>query len=101
VKLTKSPSECTGIEEIRNQIDLIDQEIIRLFAKRSDYVHGIVKYKTDEESVIAIERKNLVIKQRTEWAYSAGLDKQTFEAIYTLLLQQNISEELLLLQQYK
>lgn len=97
MKLTKSPSECTGMEEIRNEIDLIDQEIIRLFALRSDYVHAIVKYKTDEQSVIAIERKELVIRQRAEWANSAGLDKRTFEDIYNRLLQQNISEELLLL----
>jgi len=97
VKLTKLPSECTGKEEIRNEIDQIDQEIIRLFALRSEYVHEIVKFKTDEESVIAIERKELVIKQRAEWANAVGLDKQTFEDIYTRLLKQNISEELLLL----
>lgn len=96
--LTKLPSECNGIEEIRNQIDQIDQEIIRLFAQRSNYVHEIVKYKTDEGSVIAIERKELVISQRAEWAEVVGLNKQTFQDIYTRLLQQNISEELLLLQ---
>jgi len=101
VKLTKLPSECTGMEEIRNQIDQIDQEIIRLFAQRSDYVHEIVKYKSDEESVIAKDRKELVIKQRSEWAEAEGLDKKTFEDIYVRLLQQNISEELLLLQEKK
>jgi isochorismate pyruvate lyase len=87
------------MEEIRNQIDLIDQEIIRLFAQRSDYVHEIVKYKTDEESVIAIDRKEMVIKQRSEWAESLGLNKDTFRDLYTRLLQQNISEELQLLKE--
>jgi isochorismate pyruvate lyase len=101
VKLTKSPSECSGIAEIRNQIDRIDREIIQLFAQRADFVHEIVKYKTDEESVIAKERKELVIKQRSEWAEEAGLDKKTFEDIYVRLLQQNINEELLLLQKSK
>lgn len=99
MKLTILPSECNGMEDIRNQIDLIDQEIIRLFAKRSDYVHEIVKFKTDEESVIAIDRKELVIKQRSEWAESMGLNKDTFRDLYTRLLQQNISEELQLLQE--
>jgi len=89
------------MEEIRNQIDRIDREIIRLFAQRSDYVHEIVKYKSDEESVIAKDRKELVIRQRSEWAEAAGLDKKTFEDIYIRLLQQNISEELLLLQKNK
>lgn len=85
------------MEEIRNQIDQIDQQIIQLFAKRSEYVHAIVKYKTDEISVIAQERKDLVIKQRGEWAEQMGLDKQTFSDLFTRLLQQNISEEMQLL----
>lgn len=101
MNLTKLPTECTGMDEIRNQIDRIDREIIRLFAQRSNYVHEIVKYKTDEVSVIATERKDLVIKQRSEWAEASGLDKKTFEDIYVRLLQQNISEELVLLKKNK
>lgn len=101
MKLTKTPTECTGKEDIRDQIDRIDQEIIQLFALRADYVHEIVKYKSDEESVIAIDRKELVIKQRSEWAEQAGLNKDTFREIYSRLLQQNISEELQLLHEKK
>lgn len=85
------------MEEIRNQIDRIDQQIIQLFAKRSEYVHAIVKFKTDEISVVAQERKDLVIKQRGEWAEQSGLDKLTFSDMFTRLLQQNISEEMELL----
>lgn len=101
MKLIKLPSECTGKEDIRDQIDLIDSEIIRLFAQRAEYVHEIVQYKTDEASVIAIERKELVIRQRAEWAESLGLNKDTFRDIFTRLLQQNISEELELLLEKK
>lgn len=97
MKLTKKPSECIGKDDIRDQIDRIDREIIRLFAIRADYVHEIVNYKTDEESVVAIDRKELVIRQRSEWAEQAGLNKETFREIFARLLQQNISEELELL----
>jgi len=99
--MSKLPSECINMEEIRNQIDRIDQEIIQLFAKRSEYVHAIVKFKTDEVSVVAQERKDLVIKLRGEWAEQVGLDRQTFSEIFTRLLQQNISEEMQLLKKNK
>lgn len=89
------------MQEIRKHIDELDREIIRLFSMRSEYVHEIVKFKTDEESVIAKERKELVIKQRGEWAEEMGLDRNTFSDLYARLLQQNISEELLLLQEKK
>jgi isochorismate pyruvate lyase len=89
------------MQEIRKHIDELDREIIRLFSMRSEYVHEIVKFKTDEESVIAKERKDLVIKQRGEWAEEMGLDRNTFSDLYARLLQQNISEELLLLHEKK
>jgi len=93
-----TPSECTNKDEIRIQIDLIDKEIIALFAKRFQYVREIVRYKNDVESVIALDRKNHVIKQRGEWAANHGLDKETFEQIYRFLLDHNIRKEMEMLE---
>ena len=94
LNLTKSPADCNCKEEIRAQIDLIDKEIIALFAKRFQYVSEIVKFKTDVESVVAQNRKNQVIKERGEWAENHGLDKDTFEQIYRFLVDHNIGKEL-------
>lgn len=98
LNLRKSPSECKSKEEIRAQIDLIDQEIIALFAKRFTYVSEIVKYKSDAKSVVAQDRKDKVIKERGEWAESHGLDKNTFEQIYRFLVDHNIDKELEILE---
>jgi chorismate mutase len=97
----KSPSECNCKEEIRHQIDLIDQEIIALFAKRFEYVREIVKYKNDMESVIAQDRKNHVITERGKWAEAHGLDKEIFEQIYRFLVDHNIGKEMEILEKSK
>jgi len=94
----KMPSECAGKDEIRNQIDVIDQEIIALFARRFQYVSEIVKYKNDIESVVAQDRKDHVIKVRGEWAENHGLDKNTFEQIYRFLVDHNIGKEMEILE---
>jgi len=94
VKLSMSPSECSSKDEIRNQIDKIDKEIIRLFGIRFQYVSEIVKFKTDAESVVAQDRKNAVIKQRGEWAAEQGLDVEAFQQIYRFLVDHNIGKEL-------
>lgn len=101
LKLSKSPSECSSKEEIRQHIDLIDREIITLFGLRFKYVREIVKYKNDVESVIAQDRKNQVIKARGEWAEEHGLDKETFEQIYRFLVDHNIGKELEILEKSK
>jgi isochorismate pyruvate lyase len=94
LELTKKPAECTSKEEIRKHIDLIDREIISLFGLRFQYVSEIVKFKADAESVVAQDRKNLVIEQRGEWAQSVGLDRDTFRELYRLLIDHNIQKEL-------
>ena len=94
MKLAKIPAECSCKEEIRTQIDLIDKEIIALFAKRFQFVSEIVKYKNDTESVVAQDRKEHVIKERGLWAENLGLDKNTFEQIYRFLVEHNIGKEL-------
>ncbi len=99
MELSKSPSECCNKDEIRNQIDKIDKEIISLFALRFQYVSEIVKFKSDVESVVAQDRKDEVIMQRGEWAAELGLDMETFQQIYRVLVDHNISKELEILKE--
>lgn len=96
-----SAENCKSKEEIRMQIDIIDQEIIKLFAKRNEYVHAIVKFKNDIESIIAQDRKDEVITNRGIWAEKLGLEKSTFEDIYKLLINANIQTEIEILQNNK
>jgi len=97
----KNPKECTSLEEVRAEIDKIDEYIISLFSERHKYVEEIVRFKHDKEAIIAQERKDHVILQRKEWAAEKGLNAETFEKIYTLLVDSNIKHELELLKSKK
>jgi len=94
----KKPCECRSAEEIRNEIDRIDRQIISLFAERHKYIEEIVKYKHDENSIVAQERKEKVISQRKTWAEERGLNPDTFKQIYTLLVESNIKHEMKILE---
>lgn len=93
----KSPQNCQSLEEIRTEIDKIDEHIITLFTERHKYVEAIVRFKNDKDAIIAQERKEKVIRQRREWAEIKGLNADTFEKIYTLLINSNIKHEMKLL----
>ncbi len=90
MKPLKSPKACENITEIRDAIDKIDLEIIRLFAQRHQYVKEIVKFKSDDEGIIASERKEYVLKQRKAWAEKSGLDPEMMEDVFKLLIEKNI-----------
>lgn len=94
----KNPQDCNSVEEIRQEIDRIDRQIFALFSERHKYVEEIVKFKTDEAGIIAHERKQMVIQQRKSWAAKNGLNPETFEKMYELLIESNIEHEMRLLQ---
>jgi|WetSurMetagenome_2_1015567.scaffolds.fasta_scaffold235001_1 isochorismate pyruvate lyase len=88
------PEECRSIDEVRQQIDQIDFEIIRLFGIRNYYIKAIVPFKADEDEVIACNRKSFVIDQRTKMAADCGLDHVLFRQIFTMLVEANVLKEL-------
>ncbi|WP_347841066.1 chorismate mutase [uncultured Draconibacterium sp.] len=93
----RDPENCATLEEIRCEIDKIDEHIVLLFAERHKYVEAIVRFKDDENAIIAEDRKQSVIRQRREWAEKNGLNADIFEQIYRLLIESNIKHEMELL----
>lgn len=90
----KTPLECTNISEVRNEIDNIDKEIIRLLSTRFEYVKEVVKYKDGTaKGIEAADRKAAVFRSRREWAEQCGLNPDIIEDIYTRLIQYFIEEE--------
>ena len=97
----KRPEDCVSAEEVRNEIDNIDHQIMMLYGERHKFVEEIVRFKNDEESIVAHDRKKQVIKDRRKWAIENGLDPDTFEKMYNLLIESNIKRELEILKMKK
>jgi len=89
-----NPESCKSIEEIREAIDGIDYQILKLFSERYEFVKEIVKFKTDEASIIAESRQKEVIEKRREWAVELGLNPDLFEDIFWTLIRYNVQKEL-------
>ena len=93
----KKPGSCININEIRNEIDRIDRSVLELLASRQEYVEEIVKYKTDQDAVIAHDRQLEVYANRRQWAAELGLCPDFIEQIFKYLVEHNIKKELKLL----
>lgn len=90
----KAPDECSDIDEVREEIDLIDREVIEALSKRFQYVIAAAKFKTSEASVKAPDRFYAMLQQRREWAKEAGLNADVVEKLYRDLVNHFIEEEL-------
>jgi len=82
------------MEDIRAEIDIMDQQIIKLLAQRFDYVKAAAKFKTSPDAVRAKARFDAMIQTRRQWASENGLSPDVIENIYTELVNYFISEEM-------
>ena len=91
----KLPEECQNIQEIREAIDNIDKEIIKLIGIRFNYVKEIVKFKNkDRDSIVAKDRYNEVIQNRRMLAVENGLNPDLIENVYKSLINHFINREI-------
>ena len=90
----KDPDECANIHEVREEIDIIDREVIEALSKRFQYVIAAARFKTSEASVRSSDRFQAMLQQRREWAGESGLNPDVVENIYRDLVSYYIEEEL-------
>lgn len=57
---------CNNLEEVRENIDSIDDKIIKLIAERSDYVRQTAYFKKSKTDVKAADRVEKIIKKVRE-----------------------------------
>jgi isochorismate pyruvate lyase len=88
------PTECTSIEQVRQQIDLLDREIIAALGKRFAYVQAITRFKKNADEVVAPARFQHVLETRRQWASEAGLNPDVIEQMYRSLIAHFIEEEM-------
>ena len=86
--------KCSSLEEVRENIDRIDDSIIRLFAERTEYVKQAASFKKDTDSVKASDRVEAVIKNVREKAERYGASPDIIETVYRNMISGFIKMEM-------
>ena len=80
--MTKSPAECATKEDVRAELDRIDQALLALFAERHGYVTRMASIKTDPHEAHDPVRVNAILQQQRKRAEELGLDEGQAELLW-------------------
>lgn len=86
--------ECKSLEEVRENIDRIDDAIIKLIAERGSYVAQASAFKKNEESVKAPNRVETVITKVRIKAEEYGANPDMAETLYREMISCFINMEM-------
>ncbi|CAN1600430.1 isochorismate lyase [Pseudomonas sp. B21-028] len=89
----KTPENCSGLEDIRQAIDTLDQRIVDALGLRMRYVKAASAFKPDQASIAAPERVAAMLPQRRQWAENVGLDGEFVEGLFNQVIHWYIAEQ--------
>ncbi|HBU6803213.1 TPA: chorismate mutase, partial [Enterobacter hormaechei] len=84
----------SSIEDIRNRIDQIDSELVKMIAQRSQCVKAAAAFKSDHSGVRAPDRVQQVIDKVSKQATEIGLPAGIIEKVYRTMIDAFIDYEL-------
>ena len=86
--------KCSSLEEVRENIDRIDDSIIQLIAERTEYVIQAASFKKSESDVKAPDRVEAVIRKVREKAEKYGASPDIAETVYRNMISGFINMEM-------
>lgn len=86
--------ECNSIDEVRNNINNIDEQIVKLIALRGGFVKQAATFKKDSEDVKAPTRVEEVISKVKNIARLNGANEEVVENIYRTMIDSFIKLEM-------
>jgi isochorismate pyruvate lyase len=83
-----------SLDEVREQIDRIDAEIVRLIARRSEQVARAGSLKVSRSDIPAPDRVEAVIRKVRDAAELEGVDPDLVEKVYRTMISEFIQQEI-------
>ncbi|QOQ75272.1 chorismate mutase [Pseudomonas poae] len=85
---------CTTLEEVRDNIDRLDQQIVTLLAERGGYVSQAARFKKDTDGVKAPQRVEQVIAKVRGLSETVGANPEVTDQVYRAMIAAFIEQEL-------
>jgi isochorismate pyruvate lyase len=85
---------CNTLDEAREEIDKVDEEIVKLIALRNNYIKQIAHFKTSVEEVKAQERIEDVISRVRQQAIELDLNPNLINDLYVRMIDGMVESEI-------
>ena len=85
--------KCVSLEEAREQIDIIDDQIVELIAARNAYIKQLAHFKNSIDEIKAKDRIDDIINRMRYRAIDLGLSPNLINDLYIRMIDSMVDTE--------
>jgi isochorismate pyruvate lyase len=89
-----SQKTCNTLEEVRSEIDKIDNQIIELMAERNSFIKQAAHFKESVEEVKAPDRVEYVLERVRHKSLTLGLNPHMVTELYNIMIEEMVESEI-------
>lgn len=84
---------CETLQDVRDNIDRLDEIIVRLLSERIGYVLQAARFKETRDDVRIPKRIEFIIERVRGFAIKEGMDPDMAESIFRHIMEESIARE--------
>ena len=85
--------KCESLEEAREQIDIIDDQIVELIAARNAYIKQLAHFKNSIDEIKAKDRIDDIINRMRSRAIELGISPNLINDLYIRMIDSMVDTE--------
>ncbi|MDQ7045925.1 MAG: chorismate mutase [Sulfurimonas sp.] len=85
---------CKTLEEVRNEVDLVDEKIVELIAQRSHYIRQAASFKNSIDEVKAEDRIDYIMQRLRHKAIELEVSPNMITDLYKIMIDEMVETEI-------
>ncbi len=86
--------KCNSLEEVRAEIDTLDDKLVELISQRSHLIRQAVKFKDSVEEVKAQDRIDFIMQKVRKKAIELNINPNMISELFTIMIDEMVETEI-------
>lgn len=86
--------KCNSLEEVRQEIDKLDDQLVNLISERSHLIRQAAGFKNSVDEVKAHDRIEFILQKVRHAAIQAGVSPNMISELFTIMIDEMVETEI-------
>ena len=85
---------CNSLQEVRTEIDLVDDKLVELISQRSHYIRQAAGFKNSVDEVKADERIDEIMQRVRKKGIELNINPNMLSELFTIMINEMVETEI-------